>query len=68
MNSTDRSRADAERLVVLDELDRTGPLDERRQPKNLREVAAVVLDFSRHDFERTFDLEGAEFHRLSLND
>jgi len=42
-------------------------LGEKLQPEDLGEIAALVFDLSRHDFDWTFDFEGTVFHQSFLD-
>jgi hypothetical protein len=67
VNASNRTLPHAQGLVVLHELlsaDRTGELIET---EDLRKIASVIADLARHNFDRTFDVEGAKIHRISLD-
>ena len=44
-----------------------GALIKGRSAENLRKVAAIIFDLSRHNLQRTLEFEGAKFHYFSLN-
>jgi hypothetical protein len=62
MKAPDRSWANAQRLVFLNEFDTTYSLAKQVGPEYLRKIAALVLDFVRQYFERSVQLERTKFH------
>src|SRR5438309_4812792 len=67
MNPSDRSRPDAEGLVVLNECHSGGIIVEGVFAEYLHEIPALVLDLPRHDFDRTLDMQRSKFHTRSAN-
>jgi hypothetical protein len=62
MDSPNRARANAQRLVVLNELHRIYFLKERGLPKYLCEIAALVLDVAGNDLNESVNIKGTKFH------
>jgi hypothetical protein len=62
MQTPHSPRLDAQRLIVLNEFDRSGALLEIGEPERLGKVASLVLDLARYDFQWTVKAQGAEFH------
>ena len=54
--------ANAQRLVVLDEVDRPGALGKSVGAEYFGEIAALVVDLARHDLDRAVEVEGTKFH------
>src|SRR6185437_9717320 len=62
MNAPDRSGAAAERLIVLDELNCRSVPCEFVKPEDLREIATLVADLPRLDFDRSVEPKSTKFH------
>jgi hypothetical protein len=66
VNASDRARSKAQRLVLLNKIDRPALLGECIQSKDLGEIASRVFNLARQDLNRTAKSEVNEFHTLSL--
>ena len=66
MDTSDCPCTDAQRLIFLNEADRPSLLGEAIRAKDLRKVAALILDLTRPNLEKTSQRECPNFHYFDL--